>query len=227
MRGVFSRACVEAIAGGARDCDICGMRFSPTPHAHLPGNMFLARCGYISRLLPPEGFRRKMDALYRSLNVKLGHLVGKGRWSSEHWPGSHPSVRACDVLDSAYDSGYSQFPRDAYPIKWALAPRYRNGHPYRTRLKRNVRDVVAEWRAVYNETAPASSLLLRHYVETRQPPIDTRRPGRPGKKNADLPRRKKKSAFQGRPAAAPRPPRKNWSPREVAAAIADEVGRNH
>ena len=48
-----------------------------------------------------------------------------------------------------------------------------------------------------------------------------------GKKNADLPRRKKKSAFQGRPAAAPRPPRKKWSPREVAAAIADEVGRNH
>ena len=36
----------------------------------------------------------------------------------------------------------------------------------------------------------------------------------------------RKSAFQGRPAAAPRP-RKNWSPREVAAAIADEVGRNH
>ena len=151
-----------------------------------------------------------------------------GRWSSEHWPGSHPSVRACDVLDSAYSSGYNQFlPRDAYPINWALAPRYRNGHPYRTRLKRNVRDVVAEWFAVYNETAPASSLLLRHSAETRQPPIDTRRPGRPGKKNADLPRRKKKSAFQGRPAAAPRPSRKNWSPREVAAAIADEVGRNN
>ena len=108
-----------------------------------------------------------------------------------------------------------------------MAPRYRNGHPYRTRLKRNVRDVVAEWRAVYNETPPASSLLLRHYVDTRQQPVDTRRPGRPGKKNADLPRRKKKSAFQGRPAAAPRPPRKNWSPREVAAAIADEAGRNH
>ena len=64
------------------------------------------------------------------------------------------------------------------------------------------------------------------YAETRQPPISPARPGRPGKKNADLPRRKKKSAFQGRPAAAPRP-RKNWSPREVAAAIADEVGRNH
>ena len=118
-------------------------------------------------------------------------------------------------------------PLDAYRIKWALAPRYRNGHPYRTRLKRNVRDVVAEWHTVYNETPPASSLLLRHYAETRQPPIDTRRPGRPGKKNADLPRRKKKSAFQGRPAAAPRPPRKKWSPREVAAAIADEAGRNN
>ena len=169
-----------------------------------------------------------MDALYRSLDVKKGHLVGKGRWSSEHWPGSHPSVRACDVLDSPYDSGYNQFmPLDAYRIKWALAPRYRNGHPYRdTRIKRNARDVVAEWRAVYNETAPASSLLLRHYAETRQPPISPSRPGRPGKKTADLPRRKKKSAFQGRPAAAPRP-RKNWSPREVAAAIADEVGRNN
>ena len=74
----------------------------------------------------------------------------------------------------------------------------------------------------YNETAPASSLLLRHYAETRQPPISPMRPGRPGKKNADLPRRKKKSAFQGRPAAPPRP-RKNWSPREVA----DEAGRNN
>ena len=77
---------------------------------------------------------------------------------------------------------------------------------------------MAEWHAVYNETPPASSLLLRHYVETRQPPISPMRPGRPGKKNADLPRRKKKSAFQGR---------KKWSPREVAAAIADEAGRNN
>ena len=72
-----------------------------------------------------------------------------------------------------------------------------------------------------------SATTLMSNVETRQPPISPSRPGRPGKKNADLPRRKKKSAFQGRPAAAPRPPRKNWSPREVAAAIADEVGRNN
>ena len=68
----------EAIAEGARDCDICGMRFSPTPHAHLPGNMFLARCGYISRLLPPEGFRRKMDALYRSFReVAIADEAGR------------------------------------------------------------------------------------------------------------------------------------------------------
>ena len=87
--------------------------------------------------------------------------------------------------------------------------------------------LVSLYTSAETKTAPASSLLLRHYVETRQPPIDTRRPGRPGKKNADLPRRKKKSAFQGRPAAAPRPPRKKWSPREVAAAIADEAGRNN
>ncbi len=93
MRGVFSRACVEAIAEGARDCDICGMRFSPTPHAHLPGNMFLARCGYILKLLPPEGFRRKMDALYRSLNVAKGYLVGKGRWLCGNQPVRRPGTR--------------------------------------------------------------------------------------------------------------------------------------
>lgn len=143
-----------------------------------------------------DDFRVRTNTLYKGRDSSghwhMGWAVGKGRHSREHWPGSHPSIRACDVYHSPYSFGYTNhIPRNAYPIKFALAPRYRPGHPFRNKLrKRHVADIVAEWTTVYNATPPASSLLLNHYVETRHPPNSRRHPP-----NQAPPRKKK--PFQG------------------------------
>ena len=42
LRGLSSKPCADAIASGS-DCDVCSMRFSPVPHQHVSGNMWLAR----------------------------------------------------------------------------------------------------------------------------------------------------------------------------------------
>ena len=168
MRGVFSSACVDAITRGVR-CDICGMRFSPAPHAHMPGNMFLARCDYIAKLLPLPHFEQRMNAHYQGEKKTCDWCVGSGRFASEHWVGAHPSIRPCDVLDSKYAWAYHNLPdHKTYPIRFAMAPRYRNGHPYRNEeMKRTVAHALAEWWSIYNEAPPASSLLLRYYAESR------------------------------------------------------------
>ena len=45
MKGVL--ACIEQLA--LSSSDVCGLRASPLPHPHLPGNMWVARCDYVAR----------------------------------------------------------------------------------------------------------------------------------------------------------------------------------
>ena len=35
-------------------CNVCSMRMSPIPHPHTPGNMWAARCSYVSNLIDPN-----------------------------------------------------------------------------------------------------------------------------------------------------------------------------
>ena len=35
-------------------CNMCSSRMSPVPYPHTPGNMWAARCGYISELMDPK-----------------------------------------------------------------------------------------------------------------------------------------------------------------------------
>ena len=35
-------------------CNMCSSRMSPVPYPHSPGNMWAARCGYISELMDPQ-----------------------------------------------------------------------------------------------------------------------------------------------------------------------------
>ena len=41
-------------------CNVCSSRMSPIPHPHTSGNMWLARCDYISRLMNPILFGNAM-----------------------------------------------------------------------------------------------------------------------------------------------------------------------
>jgi hypothetical protein len=101
-KGVWSDACQNMPLA----CSACASRFSPLPHHHYPGNMWVARCEYVSRLIPPLEMEAAMERVattraavhWRDL-VGQSALVGRGRFSLEHWLSSHPSLVPCDVYD--------------------------------------------------------------------------------------------------------------------------------
>ena len=198
LRGLASRPCAEAVtSSGARGpdaCDVCSMRFSPVPHQHVSGNMWAARCDYISLLKEPHDFRRRMN---RHWNVSceksnasnaLGADCGACRYAFEHWVHAHPAVRPCDVLDAPFHWGYGgghqqPLPPADFRIDFAPAPRYLRGHPrYRFATirgaptgmwsRKTLEPVLAEWRAIYGEAPPADSRLLLHYASATIPTAD-------------------------------------------------------
>lgn len=160
MQGVLHPCCLEAIQGrelkngvgvdgqtrsfedmGSGAHDVCGLRYSPLPHVHFPGNMWWARCDYVRRLIPPVQFQAEMENVARSAyradpsawNESMHAWRGIQRYALEHWVGSHPSLRAVDTLpvgsspgNLTYTSGYFFLPNSsAQPWKpvCARAPR--------------------------------------------------------------------------------------------------------
>ena len=97
--GALSEEC--ALVG--TQCNVCSTRFSPLPHPHTPGNMWLARCDYIRKLIDPLQFEETMNSIYsartnttqckRMDDISESSCVGLGRFSAEHWVHSHPSVK--------------------------------------------------------------------------------------------------------------------------------------
>eukprot|EP00435_Cladocopium_sp_Y103_P047793 s361_g14.t1 len=103
-----------------KTCNTCGSRVSPLPFTHLPGNMWAARCGYISKLIQPKLFQSAMDEVLekRQRNKwadrfcpqpggEADNCYGVGRFSNEHWVLSHPEAQPCD-LDSNPDYAWGQ-----------------------------------------------------------------------------------------------------------------------
>jgi hypothetical protein len=85
-RGVFSDECRNMPS----TCNVCSSRFSPLPHPHTSGNMFLARCEYIRELVDPNRIRNKMGFIDRSRDERPW-CKGRERFSLEHWCYTHPS----------------------------------------------------------------------------------------------------------------------------------------
>ncbi len=109
--GVASSACVRAMMDDEGSCDTCSSRFCPIPHTHVSGNMFMARCEYVSKLIPPRAFPVAMGRYTHSLRPRCSHKdfhtmmsepwnTGLKRYSLEHWLGSHPHIRPCDTVDN-------------------------------------------------------------------------------------------------------------------------------
>jgi hypothetical protein len=124
-KSAFSDACQTIGTGANSTCNICGARFSPFPHYHVPGNMWTARCSYIRKLIKPDEFAFKMESLMDAVfnhtktakvpkptirQYNVGADVGCGRFALEHWVGSHPSIRPCDVYPGKYLWGYQNLP---------------------------------------------------------------------------------------------------------------------
>jgi hypothetical protein len=141
-QAVFSNECQANMT--ELGCNFCGARFSPIPHAHMPGNMWTAKCDYIKKLIRPDAFVAAMDAMVDHfvkahevdpsiprpgsnkqpsyVEILLGsHPIshpshtGIGRYAMEHWLGSHPSMLPCDVYPGVYDWKYLNLPDSKTP----------------------------------------------------------------------------------------------------------------
>ncbi|KAG7341596.1 hypothetical protein IV203_023549 [Nitzschia inconspicua] len=104
-RGALSEAAANA---NPSQCNVVSSRFSPTPHPHTPGNMWLAHCNYIKDLIPPNEFTGRMAHVENITQTShVDFYVGSGRYAAEHWIHSHPSVKPCDLYtDATYQWGY-------------------------------------------------------------------------------------------------------------------------
>jgi hypothetical protein len=125
-KGVWSDECQHM----PRACSACASRFSPLPHHHYPGNMWVARCEYVSRLIEPSNMAAAMHKATMLSGGTPGDLTGAptaldwdaqvsawlglGRFATEHWLPSHPSHAPCDVYEGAdYIWAY-----DGVPTTW-------------------------------------------------------------------------------------------------------------
>jgi len=116
-KGAWSDACQTM----PQACSACASRFSPLPHHHYPGNVWLARCDYVSRLIPPVQMEAAMERVANASAAAqwsdiLGKedFVGRGRFSSEHWLTSHPSLVPCEVYartDYQWGESTAQIPQ--------------------------------------------------------------------------------------------------------------------
>eukprot|EP00536_Pseudo-nitzschia_multiseries_P005325 jgi/Psemu1/285692/fgenesh1_pg.99_\ len=79
-------------------CNVCSTRFSPLPHPHTSGNMWAARCDYVSKLFQPSKFQQRMRRFHPPGSTPA--CVGRQRWAAEHWVHSHPTLEPCDLYSS-------------------------------------------------------------------------------------------------------------------------------
>lgn len=54
MKGIFSPECYDMPTNGT--CDVCTSHFSTFPFHSVAGNMFVAECDYVRKLIPPDDF---------------------------------------------------------------------------------------------------------------------------------------------------------------------------
>lgn len=116
-KGALSEECFHL----STDCNMCSSRMSPFPHLHSPGNMWLARCSYIRKLLPPANFSVIMGE-------NPDYCIGSGRFAAEHWVHAHPDNKPCDLYtNSSYTWSYDGIPtleEFTSSISLAKAPRF-------------------------------------------------------------------------------------------------------
>jgi hypothetical protein len=92
-RGALSEECTFL----PETCNVCSSRMSPTPHPHTPGNMWLARCDYVRKLIDPMTF---VDAMNKVDLSDQGNVpewcLGRERFAQN--TGSIPTLQSKLVI---------------------------------------------------------------------------------------------------------------------------------
>jgi len=98
---VLNPQCVHALRSG--EVDTCGMRASPIPHPHYPGNFFWSTCSYMNTLIDPWGPQINSTLHEFDEQLKLGD---RERYFAESWIGSGADIRPGDCIDATVDTSY-------------------------------------------------------------------------------------------------------------------------
>lgn len=198
-RAVTDQRCVQAVlddnsnnnngsnSNNETTCNYCGLKFGAFP-LHMPGNFFAAQCRYIRNLVPPVEFNTKMTVVTARARQRLHNQTmvrtmfpdeswyyGTERYSNEHWSGSHPDVRPCD-LTARHISYWQRKDRPADAMDFSVAPR--------EQIESNVRDVpvprndsirmreysllpglIFKWYALYNQVPAAGSWIWSFFPD--------------------------------------------------------------
>jgi hypothetical protein len=180
----------QCLRATGTSCDACGLLFQPIPAEHFTGNIWTSTCLYIRKLHTPERFREKRKQTVGQLNqLRVNRTIlvrimpvapwtyGTGRYLSEHWLGSHPSVRACDVSITSTASYWKEDGRKSTDFYVQMAPRWpvtvqdddgwRGKHGRRVLDNRRLRlrewvllpGKLFRWTKEYNEIPPPDSWM--------------------------------------------------------------------
>ena len=157
-RGALSEECLNLPSS----CNTCSSRMSPLPHPHTAGNMWLARCEYVQKLINPLEFDLRMArTAHAEKYVSVPWCVGLGRFAAEHWIHSHPSNMPCDLSPDDYIWGYSRVPRGNFEMKLEPAPRFeinkyvKKRHSCFFQETKLIGPRLKEYKSLYpNETVP-------------------------------------------------------------------------
>ena len=173
------------------NCNVCSARFSPLPHYHTSGNMWVTKCDYVSKLAPPNKFGEMMTESLRSAPPetfgnpaeKLSHaMVGRDRYASEHWVYSHPDVCPCDVYQGQFSWNYLNIPsNNNWTVELAQAPRFprfedylpndESGRYVKKRAMNGIKEGswyhlsgrLHEWKSLYDAVPESDSWVWSYY----------------------------------------------------------------
>lgn len=117
-QGALSSECATL----PHNCNVCSSRMSPLPHPHSSGNMWLARCDYISKLINPLAAKEgQLPPLIHEDNP----CKGRGRYLGEHWVHSHPTVLPCDLYPGKeFTWAHLRVPTGTLQKDLMVAPRF-------------------------------------------------------------------------------------------------------
>ena len=160
--GVLSNQCTTM----PDTCNVCSSSFTPAPHPHTPGNMWMARCDYVKQLIDPMHFEKSMDSFDYGGGEDAAICDGRSAYSAVHWILSHPNNKPCDLYSEraipslgdidripsvktfTHRMKLAHFPR--FDLHSYLNPTETTCMFYGTSIKRR----VEEYRGLYNMEPP-------------------------------------------------------------------------
>ena len=102
MKAILSTECLKG------NCDACSTLVQFIPSPHYMGNMWVADCSHISKLLSPNEFQKrkghvvvKIEEMKNRTKKSPPWMLGIDRYAAEHWLFSHPDISPCEVFSSS------------------------------------------------------------------------------------------------------------------------------